>query len=128
MLAYINSGGPVMWLLIVLFIVIVVLIVRAALQLMQTRGGTPAVMPGSVHAILFWGVFAGVLGIYGQLAGIYRALNIIITAPEISPPVIVEGLAISFHTTLFGLVILMGAGLAWFVLFSRFRALNRSTG
>ncbi len=125
MLTYINSGGPVMWLLIVLLVVIVVLAVRAVLGL---REGAEAIAArtGSVHAILFWGVFAGVLGVYGQLAGIYRALIFIVNAPEISPPIIAEGIAVSFRTTLFGLLLMMSAGLVWFVLFNRCRALVRA--
>jgi len=127
MLTFINSGGPVMWLLIVLFIVIVTLIVRAVMQLRDSETLLARSQTGGIHAILFWGVFAGILGVYGQLAGIYRALMFIIRAPDISPPVIAEGMAISFRTTLFGLLLLMGAGLAWFILFSRYRALTRES-
>jgi biopolymer transport protein ExbB/TolQ len=123
MIWFINTGGPLMWVLIVIAIALVVLIVKKALQLFgkEATGGD---LERGLHAILFWGAFSAVLGVYAQLSGIYRALRSIIQAPEISAPVIAEGMAISFHTTLFGLSVFLIAGLAWFVLYRRCRDLS----
>ena len=51
-------------------------------------------------------VFVGEPPTAGRVrSGIYRALNEIIRAADISPPVIAEGIAVWFHTTLFGLCV-----------------------
>jgi hypothetical protein len=118
------AGGPVVLVQIVLLLLVIVLIVKKAIQL---YGGSPPSTEDSqrgLHAILFWGVFCAVLGIYGQLAGIYQALGAIAAAAEISPAVIAGGLAVSFQPTLFGLLVLMLAGLAWFALLARSRNLT----
>jgi biopolymer transport protein ExbB/TolQ len=54
-----------------------------------------------------------VVGLLGQANGIYLALRVISRAPEISPPVVVEGFAISFLTTIMGFLLLLGSALAW---------------
>jgi biopolymer transport protein ExbB/TolQ len=120
---FINTGGPLMWVLVVIAVALVVLIVKKALQLFGNEVSGADLEKG-LHAILFWGAFSAVLGVYAQLSGIYRALRTIIDAPEISPPVIAEGMTISFHTTLFGLSVFLIAGLAWFILYRRYRALS----
>ncbi|MFC1543679.1 MotA/TolQ/ExbB proton channel family protein [Gemmatimonadota bacterium] len=115
------AGGPVVLVQIVLLVLVVALIVKKAIHL---YGGSPPSNEDSdrgLHAILFWGVFCSVLGVYGQLAGIYRALGAIAAATDISPAIIAQGLAMSFLPTLFGLVVMMLAGLAWFVLLGRTR-------
>ena len=53
------------------------------------------------------------MGILGQASGIYTALRVVSAASEISPPIVMEGFAISFLTTIMGLVIFLGSGLAW---------------
>jgi len=123
MLRNLLAGGPVVLVQIVLLLVIAVLAVKKAVHLFGGSAPSGEEASRGLHAILFWGVFSCVLGIYGQLAGIYRALTIIMGATEISARVIAEGLAASFQPTLFGLVILMLAGLAWFVLLVRLRNL-----
>ncbi len=75
-----------------------------------------------IDAILFWGAIGAVAGVLGQVMGIYLALQAIRAAPEISPPVIMEGFSISFLTTIAGLFLLLGSGVVWMglrALFSR---------
>ena len=118
------AGGPVVLVQIVLLILVVVLIVRKAVQLYGGSAPAKEESERGLHAILFWGVFCSVMGVYGQLAGIYRALGAIAAATDISPAIIAQGLAVSFLPTLFGLVVMMLAGLAWFVLLARSRRLG----
>ena len=123
MIWFISHGGPLMWVLVVIALALIFLIVRKAIQLYGKSGVTDDLERG-LHAILFWGAFSAVLGVYAQLSGIYRALREIIAATDISAPVIAEGMTISFHTTLFGLSVFLLAGLAWFILYRRYRDLS----
>ncbi len=127
MINFISTGGPGMYILVLIAIALVVLIVKKGIELFGGRELTKIQMDRGLHAILFWGAFSAVLGVYSQLAGIYTALNVIMRAAEISPSVTAQGLAISFHTTLFGLIIFMLAGVTWFILQSRYRSLIRAT-
>ena len=74
-----------------------------------------------MHAILFWGTISALLGILGQLSGIYKALNVIMRASEISPSAIAMGFAESLTTTITGLLILFFSAIAWFALQARYR-------
>ncbi|MFC1529392.1 MotA/TolQ/ExbB proton channel family protein [Gemmatimonadota bacterium] len=121
---FIKTGGPLMYVLVILAIVLVALIARKALQLYGKQESDSNNLERGLHAILFWGAFSAVLGVYAQISGLYRALMNIIAAADISPSIIAEGLAISFHTTLFGLSVFLLSGLAWFILYRRYRDLS----
>lgn len=88
-----------------------------ALSSLLTSGGKvgPA-LRNRINAILFWGAFGAVVGFLGQANGIYLALRVVSRAPDISPPIVMEGFAISFLTTIMGLALLLASGLAWMVL------------
>lgn len=122
---FLAATGPFKWPLLILTVTILALVIKKAIELFTRKDLNKLQMERGLHAILFWGVFSAVLGVYGQLSGIYNALQIIIRAPDISPPIIAEGFAESFTTTLYGLVLFMVAGLAWFIFLSRYRKLLR---
>jgi biopolymer transport protein ExbB/TolQ len=79
-----------------------------------------------INALLFWGAVGAVVGLLGQASGIYAALRAISTASEISPPIVMEGFAISFLTTMMGLMIFLGSGLAWMGLRGMYNRLSRA--
>ena len=124
MIWFIKTGGPLMLVLLLIAAVILVQIVRSAMALFGSDRDAANHIDRGVHAILFWGAFSAVLGVYAQLSGLYRALNAIIRAADVSPQIIAEGIAVSFHTTLFGLSVFLISGLAWFVLYRRHLALS----
>ncbi|MGD8395265.1 MAG: MotA/TolQ/ExbB proton channel family protein, partial [Candidatus Eiseniibacteriota bacterium] len=74
-----------------------------------------------IHAILFWGVLAALLGFLGQTTGLYKALTVIAGAREISPVMVAQGFAESLTTTLFGMVLLVLSAVAWFGLHAAYR-------
>ncbi|MBT8397793.1 MAG: hypothetical protein HKO65_09950 [Gemmatimonadetes bacterium] len=113
MIDLIRFSGP--W-GIFLTVLIVVNLVLAGWSLMSLLGPGPIPGPGvkrRIDAILFWGLMGAVAGILGQVMGIYLALQAIRAAPEISPPVVMEGFSISFLTTIGGLFLLLGSGVVW---------------
>lgn len=79
-----------------------------------------------INAVLFWGVFGAVVGLLGQASGIYAALRVVSRASEISPPIVMEGFAISFLTTILGLAIFLGSGLAWMGLRGMYNRLSEA--
>lgn len=115
MMHFFRTGGPFMWPLALLALVVLALTMRQAVALLGRRPAEAeeSGLTGEVHAILFWGAIAAVLGLLGQYSGLYIALNIIARAREISPQVVAQGVAESFTTTLTGLVIFLYAAIAW---------------
>ena len=82
-------------------------------SLLDSDGAVGPALKNRINAILFWGAIGALVGLLGQANGIYLALRTISRAPEISPPIVVEGFAISFLTTIMGFLLLLGSALAW---------------
>jgi hypothetical protein len=98
-----------------------------AWSLVSMLGGDGKVVPSlgtRINAILFWGASAAVVGFLGQASGIYAALRAVSSASQISPPIVMEGFAISFLTTIVGLTVFLGSGLAWMGLRSMYIRLS----
>lgn len=64
---------------------------------------------GQLDVAIQWiksiGTLGLVLGIFGQLLGMYSAFTVIEAAPGISPSVLAGGLKVSLITTLYGMLI-----------------------
>jgi hypothetical protein len=72
--------------------------------------------PGSkrvVNGVLFWGSFAAVLGLMGQITAIYISFNIILNAEVVNPKLVAQGFAESFSPTIFGLAVGLVSALIW---------------
>jgi biopolymer transport protein ExbB/TolQ len=118
------SGGPYMWVLLVLALVILGLTVKKVVDLFARNARSPEILARGVNAILFWGCVSAVLGLLGQFTGMYRSLSIIRSFGVINPSLVAEGIAVSLLTTLFGLMILMFSALAWFGLRCRLKQIS----
>jgi biopolymer transport protein ExbB/TolQ len=97
------------------------LAIWALTAILGSAGGTRSGIENRINAILFWGAFGAGVGLLGQATGIYLALRAVGSAPEISPPIVMEGFAISFVTTIVGLIFFLVSALVWFAL----RAIHR---
>jgi biopolymer transport protein ExbB/TolQ len=118
------SGGPYMWLLLVLALVVLGLTVKKAIDLFARSGRSRKTQARGLDAILFWGCVSAVLGFLGQFTGIYLSLSIIRSFGVVNPASVAEGIAVSLLTTLFGLMILMFSALAWFGLRCRLKQIS----
>ena len=67
------------------------------------------------QSILALGALNGVLGILGTAIGIFLAAGTIETAAAISPPIVWGGMKVALSTTIFGLLLLSVALVAWLV-------------
>lgn len=121
-----RQMGPMVFPLLLISAANLVLIVRAVVQL-SGRKPAVAIQPG-VDAILFWGILAWPLGYFGQLSGLYRALNAVARAGVSNQGLMALWLARSITSTLFGLLILVVSAVAWFVLRGRCRKLSWAQG
>ncbi|MGD2124103.1 MAG: MotA/TolQ/ExbB proton channel family protein [Gemmatimonadota bacterium] len=120
MFEFIRSSGPWGIVLTLLFLLNIGLVIWSLATLVGRNGKVGPALRSRINSILFWGVFGAAIGLLGQATGIYLALRAVSAAPEISPPVVMEGFAISFLTTIAGLLLLLGSGLAWMVLRSMY--------
>jgi hypothetical protein len=113
MIDLIRYSGPWGIILTVLILVNLGLAAWSLVSLLASGQRLGVGVKRRIDAILFWGAMGAVVGVLGQVMGIYLALQAIIAAPEISPPVVMEGFSISFLTTITGLSLLLVSGLVW---------------
>jgi len=125
MFAFVETGGPFGWLILILALVNTMLVIRKAIQLGAGKPLPSSMFENGLNAILFWGVICAVLGFLGQYTGIYNAMGAISKATELSPAVIARGFGQSFTTTLMGLNVLVLSAVAWFVLQSLYQRMKR---
>lgn len=116
MMGIIGQAGPWASPLMTLTVVLAVLIVRAVVRTRTNRKGGGVGMSGAGSAILFWGFVSAVLGFLGQCAALYRITSVVVSAPELSPELVAGGFAGSFVPTLWGVGLLLVAGIAWLAL------------
>ncbi|MCD6543637.1 MAG: MotA/TolQ/ExbB proton channel family protein [Flavobacteriaceae bacterium] len=69
------------------------------------------------------GLLSLVVGIFGQLIGMYQGFSMIQLSGEISQSLLITGIRISMITTLYGMVIFIISYLIWLVLDSKFNKL-----
>ena len=119
---FIRGMGVFFYPMLVISVAIVVQIIRKAVDLGGSRDLPPYRLEKGLHAILFWGVVGSLVGVLGQYSGMYKSLIVISRAKELSPQMIAMGLAQAISTTIFGLLILIVAAIAWFIFYTRWRA------
>lgn len=117
MIELFYMGGPLfMGILTLIFICMICVSVINGLPVL--RGGMED-LEMAVRKIAYIksvGLFALVMGILGQLIGLYSAFQAIETAGDISPALVAGGFRVSMITTLYGFVIYACSLLIWFAL------------
>ena len=119
---FIMFLGPYKWPLFLLTLVILVIFAVKIFHLFILKKPETKWM----NALLFWGIVTTALGLLGQVNGIWIALNSIISAPDISPPMVMIGFLSTFSTTLYGLVVGLFAALAWWGMRFRLSRLQKT--
>lgn len=108
--------GPFKAPMIIIALLVIALIIKKSIDIL-IRYKNPALnVKEHLDSILFWGKFALILGILGQITGIYSALGEIINASDINPQIIMIGFKGSFNSTIFGFFVLLFALLSWYLL------------
>jgi len=109
------SGGPMMWLLLLIALVILALFIKKAVQLFGSSSISEDAAIG-INAVIFWGSISAILGFFAHFYGVYQAMQAIKMANDISPAIVAQGYAMSLVTILFGMGILLISAILWFIL------------
>ncbi len=120
---YIREGGPAMWPLIIIGIAVLVIAAKKANDLYFKEGLSKAQLEKGINAIIFWGAFSIILGVFAHFMGVYNAMQAISQAPAVSPQIVAGGYAVSIITILTGLIIFMISAILWVLFRSRYKHL-----
>jgi len=115
MTGFFAQGGIVMYPLVAVALGVVWLAARSA-WLIQRGESASAELDGSLHGLLFWGLFAALLGLLGTSIGVIQMAQAATLARSVEAYLIWGGLGVALVTLIFGLLILLLAGLLWFTL------------
>lgn len=126
MLQFIKDGGPFMILILIISFGMLILIIKKVIDLYIKKKEISINDDYAINSILFWGCICALLGILGQLTGIYLAVTIIAKVQDISPQIILMGFGQSFTTSIIGLWILLISSTIWFVLKGKYKKLINS--
>ncbi|WP_321515485.1 MotA/TolQ/ExbB proton channel family protein [Marinifilum fragile] len=113
---FFYEGGPTFMSLVYLMWIIV--IIQAIRFIILYRGNkNPLKLKRTNDSILFFGSFAFLIGITGQMVGLIEAFDTIqsMGANSISPGLLAGGLKVSFIAPFFGMMLLMISAIIWFV-------------
>lgn len=127
MIEWFQSGGVSMWPVLVAGLIAVGLAVDAWRRLAPDALATGAAgrVRGRIDAVLFWGVFAVLVGLIGTLVGVGVLARAVARAGEagreLSSAVIWDGLGVTLPPLLLGLAVLLVAMGLWFGLRTLFR-------
>ena len=108
--------GPFKVPMIIVALLVIAIIIKKSFDIFIRYKNPELNVKKHLDSILFWGKFALILGILGQIIGIYSAVDKIIHAKDINPQIIMIGFKGSFNSTIFGFFILILALLSWYLL------------
>lgn len=105
--------GVMRWPLLVAMVFMFLQIGRAGWQILGGKEGDAM----TLHAVLVWGVLCALLGVLGTVVGMSIAAGAVELAATASPSLIWGGMRVALTTTVFGLLLLTLAVLAWLGLY-----------
>ncbi|MGK7396091.1 MAG: MotA/TolQ/ExbB proton channel family protein [Candidatus Cyclobacteriaceae bacterium M3_2C_046] len=111
-----NMGGPLF--MGILTLIAFLMLVWSFLKAMQVIGKSrdSGILRHQLSYIKAAGILGLVIGILGQLIGLYQAFATIEQLGSVSPGILAGGLKVSSITTLYGLIIFIVAYVIWMVL------------
>lgn len=113
---FIMGGIEFMSVLTILALVVIGFGVKKAVDLFSGKEISPARLEWGLKYIKFFGLMALVVGILGQVIGLFEAFQAIEEMKEVSPSLLAGGLKVSSITTIYGFIIYIFSYLCWFVL------------
>lgn len=129
MLEMFVDGGQIMWAMLLVAAVMGAVAVNAARKLFAGEpGSSPASAAAEVDAVLFWAIFAVVMGLLGTTVGLSITARAIERAGGVDASLAWNGIRVALIPTIFGLCILGLGLLAWVPLRARVRRLARVAG
>jgi hypothetical protein len=108
---FMKTGG--VWYTIPILIMGVVSVVLIGISIINIIK-KEKVTAGIKDLVLFLGFLSFALGIFGQISGMFQAAGAIVSAGEISPILVWQGLKVSLIPVIMGFVVLFVSGIGWF--------------
>jgi uncharacterized membrane protein YjfL (UPF0719 family) len=127
MTEFFAQGGIVMYPLVAVGLGVIWHAARSARLIGQGAVASPE-LHGSLQGIVFWGTFAAVLGLLGTSIGVIQMAQAVTLARGVEPYLVWGGFGVALITLIFGMVILLVAGLLWFTLRTWMSRRARGTG
>ena len=116
MIELFYMGGPLfMGILTLLFLIVLILAVRTWMKFSGKSWDVPTTRR-NLSYVKSTGILAFVVGVFGQLIGLYSAFVAIEEMGGIGPAMLAGGLKVSMITTLYGSVILICSLLIWLLM------------
>ena len=109
-----SNGGFMMYPLTLCAFAVVALAGRGAWRM---RAGSTEPMPAvraGIDGVLFWGVYASVLGVLGTVVGITLAAQAVEAVGEVHVALVSGGIKVALITTIYGFLIMLASALLWF--------------
>ncbi len=114
LLKHLFEGGPAfMSAIYIMWIAVIILAIR--FLIIYSNDKQSIKLKKTNEAILFIGSFTFLFGVFGQIIGLFGALNAIYAAGDISPALIAGGLMVSLLTPLYGFTLLLVSSIIWFI-------------
>ena len=123
MLEFIKAGGPFMILILIIAAGLLILTIKSIYDLYLKKEEISVAYESTINAILFWGCITALLGILGQITGIYMAVSFISQASDISPQIVLFGFSQTFTTSIAGFWVLLISSIVWFILKGKYNKL-----
>jgi hypothetical protein len=116
-LSKVFAQGGLLMLPMVLVTLVLLGIVLRALWHLYVRGGSNAVaIQSCLDSLLFWGGFAVVIGVLGSAIGYHKVIAAVMARGILNPRALWIGTAEGMVSTIAGLLVLIAAGTAWYLL------------
>jgi biopolymer transport protein ExbB/TolQ len=80
---------------------------------MNAEAGSDSQLRATIDGSLFWGSYALMLGILGTVVGIAIAAQAVEAVGQVHTQLVWGGIRVSLITTMYGLLVFLGAALVW---------------
>jgi biopolymer transport protein ExbB/TolQ len=109
-----RNGGFMMWPITLCAVAVVAFAGRAMWRMRSASSEPSAVVRAGIDGVLFWGVYASVLGVLGTVVGITLAAMAVEAVGEVQVRLVSGGVKVALITTIYGFLILLMAAPIWF--------------
>ena len=120
---FVFGGTLFMSILTLLALLVIGISGKKAVDLFSGQEMSQPQLERGLKYIKFFGLLALVVGVLGQIIGLYDAFQTIERVNDISPAILAGGLKVSSITTIYGFTIYIFSYLCWFILNLRYERL-----
>jgi len=109
-----RNGGFMMWPITVCGVAVLALAGRALWRMRSESAEPGDAVRAGIDGVLFWGVYASVLGVLGTVVGFSLAAMAVESVGEVHVRLVSGGIKVALITTIYGFLILLLAAPLWF--------------